>query len=259
MPDLSSCIILGFVQGLTEFLPVSSSAHLVIFQKIFGWTGSNILFDVLVHLGTLLSVVILLWNEIKQVLSRPRYFLLVFSSTLTTVVVVLPFRKLIERTFESTEAVAFFLLVTGFILLAVEAYLHVAKSKEIKKLTDIRLIDSILIGVAQGIAVLPGISRSGATIAAGIFSRIERRNAAKYSFLISIPAVLGANILELKDIQFNFSEISAGYLAGMFVAFISGLLAVYFMVRLLNKFKFWWFALYCWFLGALILIGERLL
>jgi len=252
MPDLFSCILLGFVQGLTEFLPVSSSAHLVFFQKMLGWEEPDVFFDVLLHLGTLFSVVIYLRRETADLLKKPRVALNIALGTAVTALIVFPFKDSIESFFANVTATAIFLLITGIFLFAAEWFLK--KFATAATYENMNPLKAALIGLAQGIAVLPGISRSGATISAGIFMGIRKTEAAKFSFLLSIPIILGAALIKFKDADFQFSALNINYAAGMAAAFISGLFAVYVMTQLLNRIKLYWFAGYCWIIGLLVIL-----
>jgi undecaprenyl-diphosphatase len=255
MTDLLSAILLGFVQGLTEFLPVSSSAHLVLFQKIFGRPENDILFDVLLHTATMAAVLLFLWPEILRALRNPRIVLNVIIGTVVTAAIVMPFKDLIEKTFEDTASVGVFLALTGVVLFAAERFY--SKSGGRGGYESLGPWRAVAIGVAQGIAVLPGISRSGSTISAGMMLGIEKTRAARYSFILSVPAVLGATLVKLKDTGFKVSEISPVLIAGMVAAFISGILALYVMTRLIDRIKFHWFSLYCFLLGGLIYFMYR--
>jgi len=269
---LLSSIILGFVQGVAEFLPISSSGHLAIAEHLLGATGTEPpeFFDVLLHLGTLVAVFVAYWDDIRDMIleffagvkdlarhTTPvpvpparRMILLIIVGTLP-LFAVLPIKDLVEGLSDNLYFVAFALIVTGFLLFASD---RVKKGRKTEK--SATLVDVLLVGVAQAIATCPGISRSGTTITAGCFMGFERRFAVRYSFLMSIPAILGANILSLKD------ALEAGvvwaempiYLAGVAVSAIVGYACIRLLKMIAEKGKFGFFAYYCWAAGALTLL-----
>ncbi|MBR1779847.1 MAG: undecaprenyl-diphosphate phosphatase [Oscillospiraceae bacterium] len=270
---------LGLVQGIAEFLPISSSGHLSLFQNFLGLQSaeeSNLFLDVLLHLGTLISVFIYYWSDIKgmileffrgcaapvhpdpeekQVPASRRLVLLVIIGTLP-LFVILPIKKYIDGLYNNTWFIGFALLCTGALLYISD---RLARGKKGPLTTTIP--DVIIIGFAQALATIPGLSRSGTTISAGMMRGCKREFAVRYSFLLSIPAVIGANILSLVDaIQegINWSLMPA-YLLGVVVAAVSG----YFAIRLVNvlskKGKFGYFAYYCWGVGILTLILSAVL
>ena len=198
-------IFLGIVQGLTEFLPISSSGHLVLLQHYFQVQESGLLFEVLVHFGTLAAVVIAFWDDVWSLLCRPfqKLTLLLLVGTIPAAVVGLTFRSFFEQLFNSVMAVAVALLITGVILWLVETFTESNKS-----LASMGSGSALLIGLAQALAIAPGISRSGATIAAALFTGLDKRSAARYSFLLSIP-ILGATVLELRSLV--GMEMSVGF------------------------------------------------
>lgn len=259
--NIGQSIVLGIVQGLTEFLPVSSSAHLVFGQYFLGITEPQIVFDVLLHFATLLAVVVYLRFEVVKLIKgifrlnkfkedpSARLSGLVILGSIPTMLIGLAGKKYFEAAFGMPLLVAFFLLITGVILWLAEVYARPRKS-----LPQTRTQDALAIGVCQGIAILPGISRSGTTISAGLLLGLEKKWAAKYSFLLSLPAVLGANILELKDIDFlQFIDYKAIYFWGIFFAFLFGLVSLKFLIWILEKKRFKLFAYYCWLLGGIVI------
>ncbi|MCI6568623.1 MAG: undecaprenyl-diphosphate phosphatase [Dysosmobacter sp.] len=270
--SLLSSIVLGLVQGLAEFLPISSSGHLAIAERLlssFHAADIPAFFDVLLHLGTLVAVFIAYWGEIRDMIveffrgvgdlihgTTPapvpparRLILLIIVGTLP-LFAILPIKDTIEGLSDNLLFVGVALIFTGCLLYASD---RVRKGRKTER--NATMLDVLLVGVAQAVATCPGISRSGTTITAGCFRGFDRKFAVRYSFLMSIPAVLGANILSLKD------AVEAGiiwadvpvYIVGVVVAAVSG----YFCIRLLkmiaDKGKFGWFAYYCWAIGALTL------
>jgi undecaprenyl-diphosphatase len=272
--DVIQAIIMGAVQGLTEFLPISSSAHLVLVPWLMG-VNSSLAFDTLLHLGSLVAVVGYFWKDILAMIKAfisslldifrgnfkegikqdpfKRLTWLVVIGTIPAALMGVLFKNEFESLFSSVAAVGFFLLITGFILWGAEWIAKRNRGKEGKSIKDVTFINSLVIGLFQGFAIAPGISRSGATISAGLFSGLERKLAAKYSFLLSIPAILGAALVQAKDIA-GFDSNLVVMIGGFLSAVIFGYLAVRFMMGYIQKHSLIVFAFYCWILGALTLI-----
>jgi len=267
-----SAILLGLIQGVAEFLPISSSGHLAIAEHLFSMSGVSDIpefFDVLLHLGTLLAVFVAYWQDIKDMItelicgvrdlarrSTPvpvpparRMILLIIVGTLP-LFVVLPIKDLVEGLADSMYFVGGALIGTGFLLFFSD---RVRKGRKTERTA--RLVDVLLVGVAQAIATCPGISRSGTTITAGCFVGFDRKFAVRYSFLMSIPAILGANILSLKDAieTVVVAEIPM-YLAGVLVSAVVGYACIRLLKMIADKGKFGFFAYYCWAAGLLTLI-----
>lgn len=268
-------LLLGVVQGITEFLPISSSGHLTILENIFKLNydeGSNLFFNVMLHFGTLISIVIYYRKELKIMLSEiislltgknydgrdengrklPKLKLttLILAGTIPLLLVV-PFRGYVEQLFNKLGFVAFALLVTGVILFLSD--MIVPGQKKEKSAT---LIDALLIGLAQAVAVIPGLSRSGSTIVVGLARGFKRSFAVKFSFLLSIPAVLGSFIFELGNAVSTGIDWSLfpTYLAGMAVAAVLGYFSIGFVNVLVRKAKMTKLAYYCWGLGGVSLM-----
>ncbi|MFH1258390.1 MAG: undecaprenyl-diphosphate phosphatase [Elusimicrobiota bacterium] len=259
--NILQAIILGVVQGLTEFLPVSSSAHLVFIQHFLGINQPEIVFEVVLHFATMLAIIIFFRQETGQLIQgmfrlnkfktdpSARFSGLVILGSIPAVIIGLTGKNYFEAAFQSALLVAVFLLVTGVILYLAQIY---ARPRRGAQLTTIK--DVLLIGVAQGLAILPGISRSGTTISAGILLGLEKKWAARFSFLLSLPAVLGATILELKDLSFNqLAGQKAVYFWGGVSAFIAGLFALKALLWTLEKGQFKVFAYYCWIVGGVVI------
>lgn len=271
--SLLSSILLGFIQGLTEFLPVSSSGHLAIAEHLLGMSGASDIpefFDVLLHLGTLVAVFVAYWAEVRDMVleffrgakdlahgTTPtpipparRMILLIIVGTLP-LFVVLPIKDFVEGLADNIYFVGGALLVTGCLLFASDRVRKGHKSERSARIQDV-----LVVGLAQAIATCPGISRSGTTITAGCFVGFDRKFAVRYSFLMSIPAILGANILSLKD------AVSAGiiwadvpvYLVGVVVAAGVGYACIRLLKMIAEKGKFGFFAYYCWAAGVVTLI-----
>ena len=271
--SLFSAILLGLVQGITEFLPISSSGHLAIAEELLSFTGaSNVpgFFDVLLHLGTLVAVFVAYWGDIREMVleffcgvrdlknrSTPsplpparRLIVLIIMATLPLFVIV-PFKDTIEGLAGSLYFVSVALIATGCMLFFSD---RVKKGRKTEKTATMK--DALIVGLGQAIATCPGISRSGTTITVGCFVGYERSFAVRFSFLMSIPAILGANILSLKD------ALEAGiiwgdvpvYLVGVAVAALSGYACIRLLKMIAAKGKFGAFAYYCWAVGALTLV-----
>lgn len=268
-------MLLGLVQGLTEFLPVSSSGHLSIFQNFFGMTTAedgNLFFDVLLHLATLFSVCAAYRKDLVEIVAdcagfvraaghpvpggeRRRYpgarlLLMIVLATLP-LGLILPVKDYIERLYYSTVFIGIALILTG-------AMLYVADRAPRGRKTGrtMGVWDALLVGVCQAVATVPGLSRSGTTITAGLVTGLDRRFAVKFSFLISIPAVLGANLLSLVKAAkegIDWSLLPA-YLLGTLVAAAVGYLAIWMVRYIAGKGKFGWFAYYCAAAGVITLI-----
>ena len=267
-------MFLGLVQGLAEFLPISSSGHLSIIQNLFGMNYAeeeHLLFDVLLHLGTLAAVFVVYWKEIKEmatdtlgVLSgrsdsksedgrvKPsiRNVILIIIATLP-LLIILPFNDKIELLYYNTPFISFALIITGILL-----YVSGKISEGRKSDKTSTVADAIVVGISQAIATIPGISRSGTTITVGLSRGFKREYAAKFSFLLSIPAVLGSVLVTL------ISAIKEGviwsnvpvYLLGMLVSGVSGYFALKLVKKLITSDHFSKFAYYCWGAGILSLI-----
>ena len=243
--------LLGIIQGLTEFLPISSSGHLVIGQKVLGISVAGNVFEIVVHLGTLVSVFIVFWKDIWQLItslksvSTQKYIFAIAIGTMPAIIIGFLFRDVITEAFESIRFVAITLMITGLILLT---------TKFIKtKLKDISIGRGLLIGIAQAMAIVPGISRSGMTISLGMHLGIAPDKAAKFSFLLGIPAIAGAGLLTGIDLM-ESSEATLG-LSVLIVGFISSLLVGWISLRwllgLIKLGKFHWFGVYCILIGIL--------
>ncbi len=258
---------LGILQGLTEFLPVSSSGHLVLVQSwLPGFRETGVLFHATVHLATLGAVLLYFRNDVAVLAHaglRPRssdpaavrLLGLVLAGTLPTALIGLLFKDGLEHLFSSVPTAASMLLVTGTLLAATDRAR--GKGADIEKM---RVWHALLIGLVQGMAIIPGVSRSGATVAAGVLSGLGRNLALRYSFLLSIPAILGAFTLQLLSHGLDGTlEINApGYAVAFVAAFVTGYLGIEVLLRVLLSRRLTWFALYCWGLGLTVLITRGL-
>ena len=268
--SLLNALILGLIQGVAEFLPISSSGHLSIAQNLLGLkvAGSDdIFFDVLLHLGTLAAVFAAYWGDIREMILEffravgdirrggmprnippaRRLILLIIIGTLP-LFLVLPVRELVEGLYSNTYFVGGALLVTGALLFVCD---RVRRGRKSERSTTV--LDVLIIGAGQAVATCPGISRSGMTICAGCFRGLERKFAVRFAFLLSIPAVLGANILQIKDVVEAGGidvKLLPAYILGVAAAAVSGYLSICLVRLVANKGKFGAFAYYCWAAGA---------
>ena len=248
--NLLQAALLGFVQGLTEFLPVSSSAHLVLFQSFIpGFTQPGILFDVVLHGGTLVAV---LWYFRKRLLSlSPKMAGLLVFGTIPAGLAGVFFNDFFEGLFSSTRTLGYELIATGFIHLAID---RTQRKQELKK--EPSFIDSLIIGIFQAVSIIPGISRSGATILGGILRGVKKEDAAVFSFLLSIPAIGGAIVLESLKAG-DLSDINLlNYGVGFIISLIVGYLSIKVLLRFIVENKFKYFAYYCFALGILIILNN---
>jgi undecaprenyl-diphosphatase len=256
-------VILGAVQGLTEFLPVSSSGHLVLLQRIFGISEiehqSALLFDTMVHVGTLAAVFAVLWKDIWAILKKPIQPLTgyLIIATMPAVIVALLFKDTIETAFSSGLffgvpflGVAF--LITSLLLVIAEVF-----SRK-WGWDDIKLSDAIVIGCLQAAAIIPGVSRSGATLSGALSCGLRRDCAARFSFLLSIPTIAGALALQVKNMATGKMSITgatiAPLIAGTLTAAVVGFFSVKLMLKLVRERRLWGFAVYTGILGILVLI-----
>lgn len=257
---LWEAIVLGAVQGLTEFLPVSSSGHLVIFQHIFNAAQEPLTFDVLVHLGTLVAVFVAFWSDIVAILRKPlnKLTYLILVGCIPAGLAGYLLAPQIESAFESLLVVGLGLLFTGFILKFSE-YLSL-NMFNLKGIEETTYGNAIFIGVMQALAILPGISRSGSTIAGGLLAGLDRELAARFSFLLSIPVILGAAVFELSDALGKGipAHLVAPYIAGPIVAALFGYLAIKVVMNLVRQGRLSVFSYYCWGVGALTLLYVAL-
>lgn len=256
MSDFLQMVILAVIQGLTEFLPVSSSGHLVLTQHFMGAMEGDLFFDIVLHVGTLGSVLVVYRKEIFRLLrfDKPAlgYILSLVVATLPAVVVGLLAKDFIDGLFHSPLFAAGGLILTSLILFST----HLAKDPvsdlpEPWEPRPVPLLKSLLIGIAQGFAILPGISRSGSTIASSLWLRLPRAEAARFSFLLSIPAIGGALVLQLLGGEFaGRSDLGLLALAAV-VAFVVGLLAIRWTALAVVQAHFWKFGFYCILAGLL--------
>ena len=271
--DFGRALLLGVIQGLTEFLPISSSGHLALTQRLLDLDPDSpamLLFDVLAHLGTLVAVIIVfarpaqryvqrLVRELSPSWPRRRYasriILLAVTACVPTAGFGLALQDSIEAAFDKPLLIAIFLIITGLMLAGMAWF---ARGKRGWK--NLRWWQAFLIGIAQGCAIFPGISRSGATICAAGYCGLRRRWAAEFSFLIAVPAIAGATFLKIRE-TFNLpgaqlNEITWGpIITGSLVSLVVGIVALKLLLGIVRRAKLHYFAPYCWLLGALVLVA----
>lgn len=265
--------VLGIVQGLTEFLPVSSSGHLVLGQHFFGLTEPELLFDISLHIGTLLAILVVFYKDILAIVSalvrlpqlsaaaggwRPvvaqneqvRTALLIVAGSVPTAVLGLGFHRAADRIFASVSIVGVMLLVTGALLWATRT--RASGSRTVSEMT---VKAALVIGLMQGLAILPGISRAGATISAALFLGVDRATAGRFSFLLSLPAIVGALLLEISGGVTSSASVPVLLLGGT-VAAVTGWIALVLLLRIVKNGHLHRFAPYCWALGAAVLVWR---
>jgi len=243
-------IILGIIQGLTEFLPVSSSAHLVIMQKVLGISSQQVVLTIVLHLGTLLALAVFFFKDILNTLRNARLVLLIIIVTAITGVIGIFGKDFFIGLFSSIRSVAFALIITGIILIMSKRF------KETKG-SAISIKDAVIFGLTQGFAIIPGISRSGITISTLLFRGLDRKTAFRFSFIASIPAVFGAVLLEAKDISCALNIDLKNFAIGFTASFLSGIFALYTLRIILNKTRFYYFGYYCILVALAALVFLR--
>lgn len=246
-------LFLGVVQGLTEFLPVSSSGHLVLFQKIFGINVDCLLFDIVLHLGTLVAVCVVYRKSIWQILKNPfceKGQKLLFA-TLPTVIIAVLFKDFFKSSFDGG------LLWVGFLVTAAFMFFADYSCKNNYQYKNLGYGHSVLMGVFQGVAILPGISRSGSTITSAMVMGVRRNQSAEFSFLMSIPAILGSLIFELFDMSAGALTVDVLPLVLGFVSSaISGYFAIKIMLKVIKKARFVWFGIYMLLLSVFMFFNQ---
>jgi undecaprenyl-diphosphatase len=254
--NLLEAVVLGAVQGVTEFFPVSSSGHLVIFQHLFGMKEPQLAFDIFLHIGTLASVLIFFRHDITALFGRDRKLLAPLAiASVPTFIIGFFFKDTVERLFGAPSFVGYMLIVTSAWLFAASLYERNRARAEKNTNSWPGMAASLLVGSAQGVAVLPGISRSGATIATGIMSGMEKSSACRFSFLLSVPAVAGASILKLHKIGAGLTAADAPqFIAGGIASALFGIASIKFLLRIVSGGKLYLFGIYCFLAGLITII-----
>ena len=265
-------MLLGLVQGIAEFLPVSSSGHLLLIQRMFGITEGAMFFTVMLHLATLIAVFIVYWPTLIELIKHPfqKTVGLLIIATIPAVIIAVLSKKIapVAAFFDAADAgqyLGFGFLLTSLLLFISDHVHHTTiddngekMEKKGKKLKNMQVTDALIIGCMQGVGVLPGVSRSGSTISGALFAGLNRKTAADFSFLMSIPAIIGGAVFEIPD------AISTGLgglhwttlVAGMLVAGVTGYFAIKVMIDAIKKKKLLGFVIYTAVLGALVLVDQ---
>lgn len=252
MLTVAQSILLGIVQGATEWLPISSSGHLVLLQKLLG-VNVPVVYDISLHVGTLFAALVVFWKDILRIVKSFVQFkrnesfrlgIMVLVASLVTAAIGFSFLQFFKSLFVNVKAVGIGLILTGAFLVATKFFHGTRK---------INLFDAVVMGIAQGVAIAPGVSRSGMTIASGLIRRIDKSSVVKFSFLISIVAVMGAQIVELKNIDF-VSVNAAALAAGVASSALAGYISIKFLLKTLLSKKFYLFAIYCFAAGLVVLL-----
>ena len=269
-------IILGIVQGACEFLPVSSSGHLVLFYNIFNVNNNTILLSVILHVATLLSVVFCYWKDIIKLIKNPfcNTNKKLILATIPTVIIVLLLKKFVEKSFGGNYLIIGF-LITAIVLVVAQLLENRSSSRlqnsyflsESATKSDITNINinnkqALMVGVAQGFAIFPGVSRSGSTIAMGLMCGVKKSEVADFSFLLSIPIILASLLFEIIDVSIN--KISVGFNAltlgvGFLFSFISGLICIKLMLKFVKNSKLYWFSIYLVMLCIFLILNNYVL
>ncbi len=243
-------IILGIIQGITEFLPVSSTAHLIIIPALFGWKGTvdTLTFDVALHLGTLMSVLIFFARDWLNIIKNERRLLFYIGiATIPAGIAGVSFERLVEENLRSPVIISISLVVIGIVM-----WFSDKKGSRKKVLNDVSLLDAMIIGIAQAIALIPGVSRSGITISTALFLGLKREDSARFSFLLSTPVILGATIFELRKLSTMDADLNI-FFSGVITSFLAGIFAINFLLRFLKDHGLEIFVYYRFLLATLLI------
>ena len=255
--NLLQAVVLGLVQGLGEFLPISSSAHLVIVPWLFNWEDPGLTFDIALHIGTLIAVVVYFWRDWLQLITKGmtdaksregRLFWYLVLATIPGAAIGLILEKKAETIFRNPVLIAIMLIALGIFLYWVDR-----KSAKKIEAENVSLKTSFFIGLSQALAIIPGVSRSGITMTTGLFLGLTREGAARFSFLLSAPIIFGAAVIKLPHIIANPSIINAPFIVGMIVSCVTGIASIGLLLRYLQTKTFLPFVLYRFILGVLII------
>lgn len=243
-------ILLGVIQGLTEFLPVSSSGHLVILQKLLGLSGQEVVLSVVLHLGTFFAIIIFFFKDILNTLGNRKLLFLILVVTVITGVIGVAAKGFFESLFSAIRPVGFALFITGIVLILTRRALSASRKA-------LNFKDAVILGLTQAVAIIPGISRSGVTISTLLFRRIDREASFKFSFLVCLPAILGATLLEAKAINLALKGNALNFGAGFLASLITGLFALKLLKLVIDKAKLYYFGYYCIGLAIIILLFVK--
>lgn len=238
------------IQGLTEFFPVSSSGHLVILQRLLGLTENGLAISVILHLGTAAALVVFFFRDLLELLSNLRMLALLFLVTVITSVIGLAGKDFFERLFDSTAYIAGALILTGITLILTRRFMKGERKA-------LNLKDALILGVAQSIAIIPGISRSGSTISALLFRGLKKEEALRISFLAAIPVIFAAALFESRKIDLALKLEWPGMLLGFLASFLSGMIALKILKAVLRRARLYYFGYYCIFIAIITLIFVK--
>ena len=256
--SLLQAAILGLVQGLGEFLPISSSAHLVLIPWLFKWNDPGLTFDIALHIGTLIAVAIYFWKDWMKLITKGltdvrstegQLFWYLVAATIPGAVAGFLLEKKAETIFREPVLIATMLILLG-------AFLYWADRRGVKNIEMNRITfrTSLLIGLSQALAIIPGVSRSGITMTMGLLMGLTREGAARFSFLLSAPIIFGAALVKLPHLISNPSEITVNFIIGILVSFVTGILSIGFLLRYVQTKNFLPFAWYRFILGSLVIV-----
>lgn len=258
--EIWQALVLGLVQGLGEFLPISSSGHLVLTRELMDISGDYMLFDIMVHVGTLLAVLVAFYKDIIALFKPPfKTIGLLILASVPAAVVGLLCNDAIEGFFTGAKYICFFFLFTAVLMLVTEFIAvkkpYVERELPLRVAPSVGIKAALIMGGMQAIALFPGVSRSGSTIFGGTVARSRRSDVAKFSFFMSVPVILGSALLQIVDVAQTGTVVQWGViLAGMGASFLSGLIAIKLMMRLIEKADYKWFSLYLFVLAVLTFI-----
>ena len=250
---IAEAIILGVIQGITEFFPVSSTAHLILVPWFFGWKGdvNTLTFDVALHAGTLIALLFCFWKDwVELLIKKQKLLTIIIFASIPAGIAGFFLNDIVEKSLREPFVISVMLVAVGFIMLAAE------KTGKYKDMEKVDYLDALTIGVAQATALIPGVSRSGITISAGLFKGLKREASARFSFLISTPIIAGATLLHLK--KFLTSQGTYDFQlfgVGLITSSITGLLAIKFLIAFLKKYPLNIFVYYRFILAVVIIAG----
>lgn len=250
--NILQAVILGIVQGVTEFLPVSSSGHLVIFQSLFQLQEPQLAFDVFLHLSSLLAIIVFFWPKLIKITWKE--LIIIGVGTIPAVIAGLLFKDALETFFSSIRLVGITLIVTGIINLITDKNLEKNTSDSSRSMKELNWKNAAVIGMFQSVALIPGISRSGSTLAGGIQQKMDRQSAFDFSFFLAIPAILGAGALQFLELfKSGFGAVNVPlFLSGGMAAFLSGFISLKIFSYIIKKARLEWFGWYCISMGILV-------
>lgn len=251
--NILQAIILSIVQGITEFLPISSSGHLAVLQIFWQLPEPPIAFNALLHFGTLGAILAVFYQEIKRILQKKNWKLikLIIIGTIPAVIFGFFFQSIIETQFSSLKFIGFSFLITALFLISTKLFKIIPKYLDME---DLSYSDAIIIGIAQAAALFPGISRSGLTISTGLFRKLKPEIAYKFSFLLAVPVILGAFVLQIPSLMQQGQNNYLIYILGALISFLTGVISLKILEKILKNGKLFWFSLYLIILSIVILI-----